>query len=337
MRNLADFQTFFETELVKDLLELEARRKGMFNSRMQLAGVTLAIIVGHWALVALGFIHPYTLFVTMALTPFITWRIFRKYYFDTALKDDFKRTVITKIVQFVDSALSYDPNGHIAYEEFKASELFLMAPDYFGGDDLIKGQIDGNPVTFSELHASYQSKAKFARSKKQHWKPIFDGIYFIAEMPRAFQGKHFILADPLRKQLGYTGRLIQENSPTRGQYLPIDNADFNDYYAVYSTDPLEAELLLTPNFQELIFALKRNSGADVSIAMHGQRVYLALQVNKEFFEPNFYRSLLDWNIVKDFFTDLVHMLHLVDSLDLDETAALLAPAPEQGVKTESNP
>lgn len=324
MKTFAEFKAYLEEQLKDDLDALEKRRYKMRYWRGRLGGILLGVITLSWAMAYLyGNVSLYIILATVAVAAPIVFFIYRKYFLDETIPENFKDLIVKNLITFVDPSLNYFPEDYVPYEQFVASKLFMLKADNYYGDDLIKGEIEGVNVAFSELHVSFESKEKHRKTLafkkgKPVWKNIFDGLFLVADCPVEFSGNIFILDDNLYSKLGHLGSLVQKHHFYYGQFILPVNHNFRDKFVVYAEDKLEGEKLLSEAFMQKILKLKRNSKSRVFISIVEGKIYVAVNMKKEIFKVDLNRSLSKAEHIKNFYNDLYYMLTVIDDLNADQ-------------------
>ncbi len=324
MKTFAEFKTHLEEQLKEDLDALEQRRYRMRYWRGRLGGILAGIITLSWALAYLyGNVSLYIILGTVLITAPIVFFVYRKYFLDETIPENFKDLIVKNLINFVDPSLEYYAEDFVPYDNFEASKLFMLKPDNYYGDDLIKGEIEGISVQFSELHVAYEAKEKprknfLTNKEKKDWKNIFDGLFLVADCPIEFNGNIFILDDNLYEKLGHLGTLVQKHHFYYGQYILPVNHRFRDKFTVYAEDKLEGEKLLTEAFMQKILKLRKNSKSRVFISIIEGKIYVAVNMKKEIFKVNLNKSLSKAEHIKGFYNDLYYMLTIIDDLNADQ-------------------
>ena len=86
---------------------------------------------------------------------------------------------------------------------------------------------------------------------------------------------------------------------------------------VYSSDQVEARYILTPSIMEAMVNLYRRFDGEIYFSFVGSRVYFANSFNVALFEPNIFRSGVNYSDVKEMF-DLFGMTSvLIQELNLN--------------------
>lgn len=171
-------------------------------------------------------------------------------------------------------------------------------------------------MSFSELIATYESK-DLPVKKKAPWVTMFHGLFLMAEAPIELKGEFFILPSKLQKKMGYVGRLVQAHNLRRGKYVLPRDFEFRKYFAVYTDDLKKGELLLTDGLMEKMMRLRRSAGADVSVSIIGNKIYVAVDMRREIFKIRLHQPLINTDYLQGFYNDLYYMLTLVEDLNFD--------------------
>lgn len=317
MKDLEEFESFYQSGLLPNLMGLEERRTFMKERATRVIVIAGSIVFVHWALIFIGLVHPYTLGITLLATPAAAYYYYRNYFFDAQIPHDFKDIAVARIVQYVDPSLEYDPNGFIPFQAFRDSQLFMRAPDHYSGDDFIKGEIDGLPMMMSELLVQFESTREKS-DKKNDWETIFKGLFMVVELSKPVACNFFIFSDERNKSVGYVGRLIQEGNIMYGHYTHPSNPDFADNFVIYSTNPVLGERTLTDRLMDELLQLKANAGAPVHLAALDNKLYVAIEREKDFFEIDMKQSLLDMDYISSFYKDLYYVFNIINDLDVNE-------------------
>jgi hypothetical protein len=67
--------------------------------------------------------------------------------------------VNSRIVEFIDRDLTYDPAGSISIDDYLASRIFRTMPDRYRGEDLVTGRLGKTEIAFSEIHSEYKTSS----------------------------------------------------------------------------------------------------------------------------------------------------------------------------------
>ncbi|MEN7548915.1 DUF3137 domain-containing protein [Rapidithrix thailandica] len=323
MKSFEEFQQYFDMTIKEALEDIEKRRSNMHYWRHMLGIIGGALLLIHWTFVALDIIPSYTMIPTLLAIPAVAYFIYQRVVLDTSIPDDYKETVVKQMIHFVDPSLNYQAENYIKYEVFKESELFLLKPDHYIGDDYIDGTIGGVGIQVSELEVMLETQGM--RQKKPRWNTLFHGIFLVATTSQSYSGKTFILSDNLYKRMGYAGMLVQMNNLVRGHYIQAENIQFRKNFVVYAENALEGKELLTEELMESLLVLKKKSHCPVYVSLIGHKVYVAVDLRKDVFKVDINKPLFDARFVRSFYDELYYILGIVRDLGLGEF-----PSPTSG-------
>jgi hypothetical protein len=311
MKTLQDLREFYNTALSADLNALEAKRKSVLQ-KLTYAGVVIGILavivldlllqnVGSFPAILFPLIGAIVLFAFIA-------SLFSKGYVR-----EFKTTIIQKIVKFIDENLNYAPHRCIPKSVFTASEIFKTRPNRYKGDDYVSGKIDTTQIEFSELHAEYESGSGKNRSRRT----VFKGLFFIADFNKHFTCKTIVLPDTAEKLFGSFGKMFQSWNVLRGQLIKLEDPEFERFFVVYGDDQIQARYILSTSLMERIVNFKRKTDRPLYLSFVGSKVFVAVSYTKNLFEPRLFRTILDFELVQEYFEDLQLTIGIVDDLNLN--------------------
>lgn len=314
MRSSSGFSTLYFNVLRSELLFLEKRRIGLL--KLLLLAAVVAIF---GALVLLGLIlqhtpNPQMLMLTL---PFLIILAVLAYMFTDQYKpyvSIFKETIIRKLIQHLDENLTYFSKGFVREEKFIQSTLFLQQPDRFGGDDYVSGTLGQTNIEFSEIKAEIRQD----NGKNKHWHTLFHGLFFVADFNKNFIGETVVVPDLAENTLGWVGNMIQSwNVMRNGDLVKLEDPVFEKLFAVYSTDQVEARYILTPALMQHITSFKKKCKKNIYLAFVDSQIFIAVNYNKNLFEPRFFRTLLDFEQMEDYYRELELAINIVDQLNLN--------------------
>ena len=313
MKTAEEFKAFYTQELSSTLQELEFERK---KGTRLVTFLLLTILAGGFG-IALPFILilPSSIAIVsgVALVLGIVYWSIKIYRVSSALKVRFKAEVIKELVHFVDPSLSYEPKGLISQSEFTGSKIFIQGIERYKGDDLVSGTIGQTDVRFCELNAEYATRDN--KGNKQYH-TIFKGIFFIADFHKDFVGETVVVPDTAERLFGKLGTMFQKMNISRADLVKMENPEFEKAFAVYGTDQVEARYILTPALMERIMDFK-NKSRKIHLSFLHSKVYLAISVSNNLFEPPFFKSMLRYSLVEDYFNYLILSVNIVEDLDLN--------------------
>jgi hypothetical protein len=145
-------------------------------------------------------------------------------------------------------------------------------------------------------------------------------VLFVADFNKHFHGVTYVRPDNSERFLGRFGQSLQEFGETldydNRELVKLEDPEFEKFFAVSSTDQIEARYILSPSMMQRLLGLRTRHGRDVHVAFIANHVYLALS-QSDLFEPPSLRTPLTVDAVRRISTDLQSVLCIVEDLDLN--------------------
>lgn len=231
----------------------------------------------------------------------------------------FKSEFIHQLLQAMTDELRYSPDGDpAALTEYTRSELFPTTVDRHHIEDTIFAKMGATDLLASELHTEYKrvTRDKNGRTKTTYH-TIFKGLFISADFHKNFRGKTFVRSDVAERHLGQIGRFFQKTFFSSLQLVQLEDVDFEREFVVHSDDQIEARYILTPAAMQRMLALKEKMSANIEFAFLHSRVFLAIGLQKDLFEPDLSQSLNDDRYIAGFLEQVELCLGVVQDLDLN--------------------
>ncbi|MCL3779200.1 DUF3137 domain-containing protein [Prolixibacteraceae bacterium JC049] len=302
MQKTEELKALYDEKLKGKLQEQEAIRKKIFYRTLIsavsfigsiFAGIFLADRVDHPAVNIIAFIGIPSIALILFFTTFPAYKRYVNFY---------KTSIVSEIVRFIHPDLRYQPNGKIREYIYRDSDLFRTRYDKYEGEDLVQGVIDKTDFECSELHTQYKTTTSNGKGQsKTEWHTIFRGLFFHADFNKEFNGRTYVAPDTAEKLFGKWGQKLQKIGG-KADLVKLENSEFEKEFVVHSTDQIEARYILTPTMMEAILNLKKEYNCRLNVSFIGSRVYCAFELNEDLFEPNLFRSGVN-------FKDIVKMYH----------------------------
>lgn len=228
----------------------------------------------------------------------------RQYVTPTPDNNQVRTALLRKICQFL--GFSHDPTGNgFPFTRFMEASLFPYYEQY-----KIANRIAGT----YEKTAFSMWDVKLTRSLRQGTEVVFEGIMLACQFQKRFTGKTIIKCDG-----GSMGNLFRLRDDVDRVFL--EDWHFENRFAVFSSDQVEARYLLTPRFMERLFDLSSSfhEGAFEAAFLDGQ-LLLAVDLGPspvdgkgEFASPNAPREIRKLVERACFPPDLIDMLQLASN------------------------
>ena len=313
MKNVSELTDFYYKTLYPTLKELEKDRKQL-RYRIILVGSAYTFIVGLITLSLLSVLNLETLLFIgvgyIGIGGFI-YKFLGKDY-----TKEFKKKIIKPLISALDEKLTYTASLHVPQHTFERSKLFTQSVDRMSGNDFVRGKIDSINIEFSDIHAEERHKDSKGNTS---WSTIFQGLFIVSEFNKTFHGKTVILPDTAQNTFGdLIGGWLQSKNISRDELVKMDNPDFEKKFVVYSTDQIEARYILSHTLMEKLLLFSKKSEHPIHISFVGKSIHMAIEYNKDLFEPSIFHSLLEYKIAMEYVKTLHLAIGIVQELNLNQ-------------------
>lgn len=230
----------------------------------------------------------------------------------------FKAEFIAEMVKRLHPELTYNPKSEIDQGILFDLGLISEQPNFGKPEDQLKGMVGKTAVYICEMDAIRRIR-KGRKGKK--YNRLFHGLYLQADFNKNFQGETYILPDNWEKSLGWLATRLQKLDQSKGQLVSLENQDFENLFAVYSSDEIEARYILSPKLMERLVKMhvwltsKSQSPVKIMIRFKDGAMHLAIDWNQDFFEVSFDKTAHE--SADSIKTELSFCLGLVENLDLN--------------------
>ena len=316
MRTLNELQEFYLKTLRSDLGVLEKWRKKIVTKLVCIGIPSILVVAAFFIFLLWNESDPQQVLIVLIpvlLINYVAYRLLTRKYIA-----DFKGKVVERIIRFVDENLQYRRDGCVSEAEFKTSKIFRRRIDRYRGDDLVWGRIGKTDVMFSEIHAEYKTESTDSKGKKQtHWHTIFKGLFYMADFNKHIRGETIVLPDTAERLFGRLGKKFQSLSKSRGQLIHLEDPEFEKYFVVYGDDQIQARYILSTSLMKRIVDFKKKTDREIYLSFLGTKVNIAVSFKKNLFEPRVFKTLLDFDMVREYFEDLTLAYGIVEDLNLN--------------------
>lgn len=311
MRTLEELKIFFNFTLYINLQELEKERKKVLAKVVKIEAIVAVIVIAAiffmYGIFGVNGILMYLLFLSGAGMIGLFYWLTKQY------RSQFKDVVIEPLVKFLDESLKYVKNGHVPQSVYEQSKIFTHRVERYRGDDWVEGKLGQTHVQFSELKTEYSVRTKNGR----RWVTIFKGLFFVADFNKHFHGRTVVLPDHAEKIMGGFGKFLQSKNMSRDAFVKMDDPVFEEEFVVYGTDQIEARYILTSSLMKRIVDFQLKSKKKIHLSFVDSKVFVAISYNKNLFEPNVFKTLLNFAPIAEYFNDLTTAVSIVEELNLN--------------------
>lgn len=311
METLQDFDTFYEEKILPSLPRLKKECRDADSWAISACVVAilgvLVFALDYSGIFPVDAVFGWIAFFTVVLAICLYQYVQRKEEFTK----DFKELLIKEVIRFVNPGLVYQPDKWVPSVEYKASSLYRHRYDYYGGDDLVEGSIDGVVFRGSELLVECDS---VARNREL---TIFHGLFLVAVINSRFSGGTYIWS---KRYAAPTGSVLDEHYRLMPmpKVSPIKSGDeaFDHFFKIGTTDRLQAEALLTPDRRTRMLRICKGIQLPLSISFVAGRCYIGVPVKDELleldeFEPGKKEEVKKYFIIVSLIQQLIRELDLV--------------------------
>lgn len=233
-------------------------------------------------------------------------------------RHEFKQRVVSTALKSIDPSLEIEYKYGLPESDFINSQLFTQRPDRYQSEDQIYGNAGKTRFSFSEVHAEYKTETQTKNGRQEHWHTILKGIVFCADFNKNFKGITVVKPKDIGSALGaWISDKMPIFSSSGRQLVKLENIQFDKTFVTHSTDQVEARYILTPAMMERMCELNDKSKATISVSFIGSYVYIAFPLEKNYFEPPVFKSLLTTKSLEEDIDIIRFMYAIISELDLN--------------------
>lgn len=297
------------------LSELEIHRKKIVAGKIKNWSIITLGLIAFFGIFSLGFLIA-GIVVGVAAIVYGAIKLFKIDEELDVYKSKFKHDVIGATLNTVNQSFTFTPNNGISETEFTGSQLFTQTPDRYHTEDLITGTIEKTSIYFAEVHAEYKTETQTKSGRQVTWHDIIKGIVFTADFNKHFNGVTVVRPKDFGSSLG---AWFSKNIFSFGDknVVELENPVFSKKFIVYGTDQVEARYILTPALMERIDELNQRSSYTVSLSFINANMYVAFPLDRNYFEPPVFKTLLAPDLLDKDLSILKFMYDIVHELDLN--------------------
>lgn len=288
MRSFAEFKALFDEDLLPELQSI--KRELSWRNTLQFGIViALAVILSVlFVLIAMEIVAIWAVVIlSILLIAGAIWQV-RKLADRTDIQMRYKKTVNSKLIEFVAPRGEYNPNGFVPYKDFLESDLFKREPDFYGGDDLLTTKQDGVEVKFSEVKAAWEEQGEDIKGNdSSQWHVIFDGVFMVSSLRKSFPDM-VIIPDVSEGSFGRLGYKTKKANNQHGNFVDVEHPEFNNYFTAYAKDAKQAKKMISEEFMDKAVEIAQTIEEPIYFSFNGKKMYVAIRYDKPMFEFNTY-------------------------------------------------
>jgi hypothetical protein len=223
--------------------------------------------------------------------------LYNLFKIENKFKIEFKKRIITKIVEFTFPGSSYDPEKAISEFYFYESKLFSRHPYMkYKGSDFMSIIKDGVEMDLSYLDISTQPPSTSSRtgSSNNNSRTVFDGIFFKMISKKDNQGETRVYfhnrAIIAVEKIGSAISSVFGGSNSK--LVKTGDVDFDKTFLVYTNNSDGWFLYLNDKKMKCIMDLYERTKIKFSLSFVNNKVFLALMQPRNVLDPTIFSSLV---------------------------------------------
>lgn len=218
----------------------------------------------------------------------------------------------------------FNPVGAVNREALASSRLFSESTSLTGIDTTTYGSLEipvgeqtmqvydvgitplqGKDLTANPLTMLYRSVVRpIFGTRIESTMHTFRGMFGYCRTQREFCGYVLLLPDHLENKVGYLAQSIQRIRQKNGaKFVHLEDPEFENLFAVYADDEVEARMVLTPAMMRRMTELRRSFNRDLMISFKGDTLYFASETPDGFLRPG-RKSLGDERLLEQFWHEI---------------------------------
>jgi hypothetical protein len=228
-------------------------------------------------------------------------------------RQSFKPAIMRLLLDFINEtpnfrSLSYEAERPILRDRFERSGLFRPHPDSYRAEDYMRGLV--GEMAF-EMGEAYVQEISPASNRLQL---VFSGLFVHAIFNEPTRGR---LAVWPRHKLRRVKRSVDAYVGAKGRSADVEilNPGFREQYAVYAHPGTKVAAILTPPMQDALLEFAEREGRDLYFAVHDQDLFIGLEHDYDLLEPHFFRSNVSFQLIRQFYGDIMLMLLVIQDFD----------------------
>lgn len=306
MDRVPDFDSFYEMHIRRYAAKLSKERTAADNWKWFAAGSGIGAII-FFILFHAGWLQQGAVLAVLMLVMCIIG-VHQRMQSAEDYMHAFKEKIIRRIITYIHPGAVYKPTSYISKKEYKASGLFRRRFTYFSGDDYWECQYKNIFFHCSEIETFYEDS--------MGRQDIFKGLFFAVRLNPLVGGGTYVWS---KNNVQLPASIADEHYRMYGlpevrKYATADPA-FDKSFAVYTTNPAEAAMILAGNMTGHMLFLKQRLKKDIVFSFVGGRCFVAVPFDENLLEPT-NQSVPGKAAVKNYFYTVLLVFNVIRKLEL---------------------
>jgi hypothetical protein len=311
MDHISDFETFYNVKIRPQLPRLKKLNNAAGGLGVAMVILILFAVASLIATVSYVQYKKVGIFITIALVISAITSIVKYLRTEKKYIADFKKEIITAIIDFFKVEMTYAPQAFIPVKDYKRSGLLRNPHEYYQGEDLFKGIYKGVSFCCAEVNSWYTKET----NRAFYDVTIFKGLLFIANVRPVYKGFTYVYMkdnDQLAKSMKNYSWF---KPPANTRQLVLNDYNFDAYFNAYSTDEKEGFDILNSDMRQMMVNFMLQINRRISFSVVDGQCYLTIPIRDDLFEPS--TDPTDKDEIKQHFFSILLILSIINQLDLN--------------------
>ena len=173
--------------------------------------------------------------------------------------------------------------------------------------------LKGIPYVVSKMSRGrkidYQNFKEEVLNNEVSRKLIFKGLFFQANFPKTLKSKTIVVPNLVNININALPK-------TTRQIVKLEDPQFNEYFTVYANDQVEARYVLSTNLMEKLVKFRQKARKNIYVSFIDNMIYIGIEYGEDIFEPQIFKSMLNFAPMRQYFENIQLMLGIVEDLNL---------------------
>lgn len=297
-----DFDSFYSEKLLPLLEKLEPASNDA--SKWKVVGIAALFIS-----IACFIISQSVLAILFILLLIVS--IFKFFRMKEVFVYNYKEAIIKEILDCVNPGAVYNPSQMVSQKDYEFSGLYPRHFEEYSGEDWINGIYKEVTYFCSEVET-----VRFGGRHNGSRIRIFKGLFFIAPINYKYGATYVWPANEVQLPVTIADYHFERYLPLP-DIAPIDmnNAEFENYYAVYSSDSLAARTIINVEMMNRMIHFRNQIDRDVRFSFVNGYCFVSIAMKENLFEPSI-SDPFDKEKIKEYFFSILLILSIINQLDL---------------------
>lgn len=214
---------------------------------------------------------------------------------NSKFKAIYKDTIISSLVHYYDSSLTFDKSRSISSMVYKQAEFEKY--DEFYSDDYISGKIDGIiDFAMGDVHTIDVSTDSDGHTTRT---TIFRGLFSSGNLDKTVNG-----TIKMRSDKGFLGKFFSDKTK-----MSMDSGEFEKHFDVYATDKILAMRIFTSDIMDFLISFKTQNKIKFELTIKNNNLFVRIHCGN-MFEGSSAQKALDFETLYKYFKFLDFMCEL---------------------------